>query len=237
MLPRHLKRVKDSYARLGDGWVADQADPAAARGILTALRESTPEEACSDVEARLIQGKASAGAVWDAVHLASIHAVTSASALHYAFLAAPDPRIRFLLLLQAAAWVCQFRKAAGDNLRPFAITDLEPAEEAPIDKAIAETFAGIAKAPDIAAGRVFRLSQEPAGRQAFLASALRFTASRVSEVHYYEFLAALLEDVPLVSAEWQPHVLASAVYYLKGPGDPEPVAMKRARDALLALAS
>jgi len=64
---------------------------------------------------------------------------------------------------------------------------------------------------------------------------LEFTASKVSEVHYYKFLAALLEDVPLVSSEWQPHLLASAVYYVKGSGDPEPVAMKRAREALRAL--
>jgi hypothetical protein len=39
----------------------------------------------------------------------------------------------------------------------------------------------------------------------------------------------------LVSAEWQPHLLASAVYYVKGSGDPEPAAMKRAREALRAL--
>ena len=79
------------------------------------------------------------------------------------------------------------------------------------------------------------MGRELQGRQAFFASALRFTASKVSEVHYYKFLAALLEDVPLVSAEWQPHLLASAVYYVKGSGDPEPVAMKRAREALRAL--
>ena len=88
---------------------------------------------------------------------------------------------------------------------------------------------------EAAAGRVFRLGRELQGRQAFFASALRFTASKVSEVHYYKFLAAVIEDVPLVSAEWQPHLLASAVYYVKGSADPEPAAMKRAREALRAL--
>src|SRR5438034_542481 len=80
---------------------------AATRSILVAIRESTPEEACADTASRLLKGKANAGAVWDAVHLAaaelrmrargaasltSIHAVTSANALHYAFLSAPDPQ-------------------------------------------------------------------------------------------------------------------------------------------------
>ena len=66
-------------------------------------------------------------------------------------------------------------------------------------------------------------------------SALRFTAAKINEVHYYKYLAALIEDVPLVSAEWQPHLLATTVYYVKGSNDPEPATMKRAREALRAL--
>jgi hypothetical protein len=173
--------------------------------------------------------------------LSSIHAVTSANALHYAYLSAPDPQVRLLLMLQAAGWMGQFRTAAGarpGNLRPFAITELEPgSDDTPVDRAIGETFADIPKDVDAAAGRVFRLGRELSGRQAFFASALRFTASRVSEVHYYKFLAALVEDVPLVSPEWQPHLVASAVYYVKGSGDPEPAAMKRAREALRGLSA
>jgi hypothetical protein len=57
----------------------------------------------------------------------------------------------------------------------------------------------------------------------------------VDEVHYYKFLAALIEDVPLVSIEWQPYLLATTVYYVKGSNDPEPPAMKRACEALRAL--
>ena len=251
--PANLKRVKDSFSRLGEIWSPGPADADATRGILAAIRESTPDEACADTASRLIKGQASAGAVWDAIHLASaelrmrarggaslasIHGMTSANALHYAFLSAPDPQARFLLLLQAVGWMGQFRTAASarpENLRAFAITELEPGPEAPLESALAETFAAVPKDVEAAAGRVFRLGRDLQGRQAFFASALRFTASKVTEVHYYKFLAALLEDVPLVSAEWQPHLLASAVYYVKGSGDPEPAAMKRAREALRAL--
>ncbi|MGH8245125.1 MAG: hypothetical protein ACREUU_01690, partial [Gammaproteobacteria bacterium] len=59
--------------------------------------------------------------------------------------------------------------------------------------------------------------------------------AKANEVHYYKYLAALIEDIPLMSSEWQPHLLAAMVYYVKGSGDPEPAPMKRARQALRAL--
>ena len=34
--------------------------------------------------------------------------------------------------------------------------------------------------------------------------------TKADEVHYYKYLAAVIEDVPLVSPEWQPHLLAAA---------------------------
>jgi len=66
-------------------------------------------------------------------------------------------------------------------------------------------------------------------------AALRHTTAKVDEVHYFKYIAALIEDVPLASPEWQPRLLASSVYYLKGPADAEPAPMKRAREALRSL--
>jgi hypothetical protein len=251
----NLKRLKDTFPRLGDAWVAAPADPAATRNILGTIRELAPEEACAEVVGYLVKGKTGANTVWDAVHLAAaelvmrarggaalvgIHGVTSANALHYAYLAAPDPRDRFLVLLQAVGWMGQFRKWAEtrqENLRPVLITDMEPsADTAPLDHTLAETFAAIPLRPDTSAARVLRLARDLAARQAFIASALRLTLAKVNEVHYYKYLAALIEDVPLVSPDWQPHLLAATVYYVKGSNDPEPPPMKRAREALRALA-
>ena len=58
--PANLKRVKDSFSRLGEIWSAGPADAAATRGILAAIREATPDEACADAAGRLIKGEASA---------------------------------------------------------------------------------------------------------------------------------------------------------------------------------
>ena len=54
-------------------------------------------------------------------------------------------------------------------------------------------------------------------------------------MHYYKYLAALLEDSALVNPEWQPHLVAAAIYYVKGSNDQESAPMKRAREALKAL--
>jgi hypothetical protein len=250
----NVKRLRESFGKLGDAWGSDDADSGATRAIAAVIHDASPDEACAEITARMVKGKISAGAVWDAIHLASaelrmrargaaslasIHSMTSTNALRYAYQSAPDPQTRFLLLLQAAGWVGQFKTAARpETLRAFRITDLEAgSREGTRDGDVAEVFAGLRKDTDETAARVFRLAGDAGGRQAFFASALRFTASRVSEVHYYKFLAALIEDTPLVSAEWQPYFTAAAAYYVKGPADPEPPSMKRAREALRSLPS
>ncbi|MGH9657157.1 MAG: hypothetical protein ACRD96_01365 [Bryobacteraceae bacterium] len=218
--------------------------------ILDVLRTASPGEACADIAARLAKGSTGAAAVWDAVHLAaaelrmrsrpanaivSIHAVTAANALHHGWLAAPESRLRLLLLLQAAGWMAQFRhfSSARENaLRDFAITRLEPGAE---DSSPQEILSASLADPDPLAARVVRLARDLPARQSFFSAAVRNIVTKAEEVHLYKYLAALIEDVPLVRPEWQPHLTAAVVYYTKGSNDPEPVAIKRAREALRTL--
>jgi hypothetical protein len=236
--------LKQTFSKLGPDWASGAGDSAATLAMLRTLRTAAPGEACAECSARLAKNT-TAAAMWDAVRLlaaelrmrarggasiASIHAVTSANALHYAYLTAADPELRYLLLLQGVGWMAQFRKFTAErpeNLRAVEITALEPAEGEAADE--------MKSNPDLAASRVMRMAADPEGRQAFLTSALHHTISKIDEVHYYKFLAALIEDVPLVSPAWQPRLLATAVYYTKGPEDQEPAPMKRAREALKAL--
>src|SRR5438093_5315470 len=114
--------IYETFPRLRDGWSANQPDPGLTRAVVAAIREASPDEACAEVARGFARGKATSGARWDAVHLAaaelrmcagggaalaSVHAVTSANALHYAYTAASDPQVRFLLLLQAVGWMGQ----------------------------------------------------------------------------------------------------------------------------------
>src|SRR5262249_38820682 len=161
------------------------------------------EEACADVAMRLAKGQATPASVWDAVHLAaaelrvrarkgaalaSIHGVTSANALHYAWLSASDATDRALLLLQAVGWMGQFRTAARpDDLRESSIFELSAGDDAPLDRTLQEIYAGVAAKPDDAAARIMRLAMDPQSRRAYLAGAIRLTATKVSEVHYYKY--------------------------------------------------
>jgi hypothetical protein len=231
----------------------DQPPSASAiRGLCAALREATPVAACTEVASRLASNRSTFQDAWDAIHLSAaelpmrvgssgtivgIHAVTSANALHHAYLTASTASSRLLLLLQAAGWVAQFRTWAASRekeLRALAITELEPHTE-PSD--IETILSRPASETAHAAKEVLQTARDLPKRQALLAGALRTTIPRANEVHYYKYLAALIEDVPLVSAEWQPHLTAASLYYMKRPNDPEPEPMTRARKALRTLSA
>jgi hypothetical protein len=240
----NFKRSKETHAKLHTAWMEQRSEPDVVRSLVTAIREAPVDEACADVAGRLVKGQAAAGSVWDAVHLAGaelqmrvpksrringIHTVTSANGLHHCYLAASDPRTRHLILLQAVGWMAQFRtqiEAAKDAPRSLNITSLEPAPEA------ANPIAALSSNLDSAATQVIRLAAGVDARQSFQSEAVRLTLAKADEVHYYKYLASLIEDVPLVSAPWQPHLLAATVFYLKGYEDPESPLMKTAREAL-----
>ena len=68
-------------------------------------------------------------------------------------------------------------------------------------------------------------------RSSDIAEQLRHISPKANEVHFYKFPAALIEDIPLVSAKWRPHLASAMSCYTKGPADPqtEAEAMRRAR--------
>jgi hypothetical protein len=222
------------------------------RGLCATLREAAPVAACTDIASRLASNRCTFADAWDAIHLSAaelrmrvgsggaivgIHGVTSANALHHAYLTASTAASRLLLLLQAAGWMAQFRTWAASRekeLLPLSITELKPqAEPADIETILSRPVSEMERA----ASEVLLLASDLPKRQALLAGALRTTIPKANEVHYYKYLAALIEDMPLVSAEWQPHLAAASVYYMKRPDDPEPEPMTRARKALRMLSA
>jgi hypothetical protein len=243
----NLRLVNDSFAKLPSQWTSGEAE--GTLDVLETMRTARPEESCAAISACLVKGTANAAGAWDAAHLMAaelrmrlvsnvilgLHAVSSMNALHYAYLAATDGRTRLLLLLQAAGWLGQFRTFAGtreNSLRAFSITEMEPAADG---ASLEEIFANLPAKADAAAAQVLRQASDPASRRAYMAAALRSIAAKADEVHYYKYLAALVEDTELTTQRWQPHLVAATAYYAKGANDPEPSAMKRAREALKSL--
>jgi hypothetical protein len=248
----NVARVKEAIAKLPGDWSAPRGEAGVTKEVLDAMRTGTTAQACGEAVRQLVQAKATAGAIWDAVHLAAVelalrgdapgsgvHEVTSANALHQAFLRSKDPPTQLLLLLQAIGWLGQFKsqeESDGKGLRDRKITDLVAADlPANTDEALAQTLAEVKTNRERAAGQVFRLGQDFTTADAFMNAVRRLIYAKADEPHYYKFPAALFEDYRLISPAWRSHLLAGTVYYIKGLNDPDSQVIQRAREAVRSL--
>ncbi len=246
------KRVRDGFARLPGEWTAAANGTAETRALLKTMRTASVDEACAETAARLGKGRLRAGAIWEAVHLSAaelrmrasganastgVHAVNAANGLHVAYLSAADPRLRYLLLLQGVGRMGQFRHFAEEKpelMRRLAIDELEPSlpRSASNFQLLDDVMAAIPAQPAAAAADILALAPNQELRSRYLNGLMRNSITKADEVHFYKYLVSLLETLPLVSAEWQPHLLAATAYYAKGTGDPEPAWAQRTREAL-----
>lgn len=251
-----------AVGKLPGDWAAAQADEAVTREMLDLLREGRSEDSSKLAISLLTTGKGKAGAMWDTAHLASgelmmrrpgifgLHTVTSLNALHYAFRMSVEPETRLVLLLQGLGWMSQFRNFMGGRglapgtaappLKNMKITELPAGtvDASPVNGA-GEILATLSRAPKeyenraaAAAVKAFRFAQEQPDVEPFLRAARRLVITRATDAHDLKYPAAIFEDYRLVSAQWRPHLLATAVYYLYGNDSPESPVMRRAREAV-----
>jgi hypothetical protein len=66
----------------------------------------------------------------------------------------------------------------------------------------------------------------------FARAAYRLVVRKGTDAHDYKYPAAIFEDLNLVSPAWRPHMLATAVYYLRGSSLPDSPLMTRAMEAV-----
>jgi hypothetical protein len=218
-----------------------EADVAATSEMLSLLRRASPEEACDAVVDRL-KRRAAAQPVWDALFLAaaellmrrpgivSLHAVTTANALHYAFETSTDDGTRKLLLLQGAAFATLFRGQPGPG--GVEIDRFEPrALEAAPDRALDEVFADVSGDPAAAAAKVLTYLRDHRRPEELMAAARRLVFLKGNDSHDYKLSSAMLEDFDHVSAAWRGRYLAAAVFLLPGSGAPDNDIARRTREA------
>jgi hypothetical protein len=164
-----------------------------------------------------------------------VHAITSVNALHYAFRVAGSAETRLLLLLQGVGWMSQFANVMAQN-GSFGATDITSVEGADIpasaEEAADEILSLVSSDRTMAARKAFRYAEKnpaPGGFQR-AAQSLLFTKGR--DVHDYKYAAAIFEDYGLVDPAWRPHMLATAVYNLRGSGLEDAPLMQRAREVI-----
>jgi hypothetical protein len=247
----NVRLAQRAAGSLPGDWSGAASDTALTGELLAAIRKGQIEPACQAAAQALVQGKAQAAAVWDAVHLAAgelmmrqpgiygIHTVTSVNALHYAFRMSGNPETRLILLLQGVGWMCQFASfmaGARGGLGATEITKIEPADlPGSAEAAADEILATIATDAGAAAAKAFHFAQAHPEPDVFADAARRLVYTKAQEVHYYKYSAAIFEDYDLVTPRWRPHMLATAVYYLCGSGMPDSPVMQRAREAVRSL--
>lgn len=219
-----------------DGQVSDTLD---------ALRAGSAEDAGEAVAEGMDRG-VSEQALWTAVFLAggdmmlkqsgiiSVHANTTANALHYAYRqVSSDPDTRRLILLQAAAFQPLFRDLLGGRRRGLGIDTLTASERHEDSAAALEQIFATISQDRVAAARE-TLSYLGAGGDAspFMRLARRYVVDRNVGYHDYKFAEAAFENAAGMEAPWHEPYLASSVLYLNGSADKPNAAVERARALL-----
>jgi hypothetical protein len=220
---------------------------AAAMRLLSALRAYSAAEACDVVANMLLKG-VHPQSVWDGLFLAAgellmrqpgivgLHCMTSANALHYAYASAADDETRRLTMLQAAAFLCLFRKAmtGRGKLGDVRIDNVEKAEvnsDAPA--AIEDLFATVSTDRLLAARKALAIvTGRPALMPDVMQSARRLVFSKGRDSHDYKFSSAALEDYYHLSPDWRARYAAATMFNLPGTSAPDNDLIRRARAAL-----
>lgn len=230
-------------------WQDGKPDAGAATELLAMFREASADDASKRVVERLNKGLSPQSA-WDAVFgsssemlmrrpgIVSLHSLTTANAIRFAYETAADDETRRWLLLQAVSFVPLFRgeavarKADGADTRFDALEPLAPKESG--DKAVDEIFADLSRDKATAARKVLGYLKANPDPRPLTDAARRLVFRKGTDSHDYKFSAAVLEDCANVSPAWRDRFLAASVYWLKGSGGRDTDLVRRTREALKA---
>jgi hypothetical protein len=252
----NLLRVEKAASYLPGDWAESHGNERLTKDLIALLRDGDGDEACAVAVRNLSEGKAHAGAVWDAVHLAAgemvfsvkprggnrpdgnaLHANTAANALHYAFRASGNRDTRLLLTLQALAWTDMYRKSRRKDINTsMEIAALMGAEIPDKPAAAIDAILATRTADPHEAGRLaftFAQRHRPAP---LLCAARRLVPTKSSgDPHDIKFPVAIFEDLDLVSPGWRPPLLAAAAFSFWGSDRPDNPVMEKVRDAVRTL--
>jgi hypothetical protein len=259
--PVNVDRVKKSLATFPAGWSRSGEQLAITAEIVDLIRNCQGDAACDLAVASLQEGKATAGAVWDAVFLAAgeqtmntnqasgapLHATTGVNALRFAYGATADEQDRLLLLLQAVSWTVRYRN--GNLGSPVSITNLAPEEilssgDEAAEEIVAMLTAGgdASRGPVVyreqpqrldAARKALRFGEQYPGDELLFRRALRLLPAKAGwDVHQIKFPVAMLQNYRWISPAWRRHYLAQSTYSFLGSGLPDTALIQQVRAAL-----
>ncbi|HTF88246.1 MAG TPA: hypothetical protein VK843_07530 [Planctomycetota bacterium] len=225
LVARGLKRRSDGTA----------SDAGVEREVLALLREGKSAEVPQAL-AEVMAGKASVPTLWDAfVMMASevalespgigpLHALTATNALHCMARRARDPRIADLALLQAGAWLCEFRATARGSKTEKDCVHIESLAPGTFEASaptaaerIAQLLGDPAEFRGLAAGRVLGASRSQTGAKALAQDMLGVVRASGDSVHEFKLAAAVLEEANGSSTRAASSALAALAVNMPDP--------------------
>lgn len=230
--------------KIRSDWLTGDLDPSATKEMLETVRHASPAQASAKV-VELLNRRVSPQSIWDGIFdaagellmrrpgILSLHALTSANALHFAFVTSANDETRRLLLLQNAAFLTLFRGDA-EKLKPLRLDELSAAANSSGGEAISldDIFADVTHDKMSAARKTLAWLKTNPDSQAFINTARRLVFLKGNNSHDYKFSSAVLEDFRHVSPAWRDRYLAASVFNLRGSGDTDNSLVKRTRAAL-----
>ncbi len=234
----------ENAKKIRGDWQVGRNDPAATQALLETMRKSSSEDACAH-SLRLLNEGIAPDSLWDAVALAgserlmrapgilSIHAVTSANALHFIFGACGDDSTRKLALLQAVGWMPMFRQGSG-AAAGLVIDDMKVEENvASGPEAIEEIFATVGSSRAKAANKTLAYLSKGGSFDLLFQSARRMVFTKGRDAHDYKYAVAAWEEHQLASDDkWRAPLAAALMFNLPAAGTPDSPLMVKAREAV-----
>ena len=234
---RSWKSNYERVRKLGAAW-GDKQDGGATQALVKTARTGSAD-ACADLAAELMSKGVSPQSLWDGIFsgagdlllrqpaIVPLHAVTTANAMHHAYRMAHDSETCRLLLLQAAAFLPQFRASAAgrSELGKADITDLQAADkiDGGVDEVFAERRDGVSKALGYLA--------KTGDAKSLVSAARRLVFLKGNDAHDYKFSSAVLEDWQHISPALRHRYLASSMVLLPSAEDNDNPLVERVRNA------
>lgn len=237
----NLERLKQIPA----DWLQGKPDSAVTGTLLHSMRTASAADASNEC-VELLKKKVHPASIWDGLFLSAgellmrqpgivgIHCVTSVNALHYAYQQSGVPDTRKLMLLQAAAFLAQFRARMESGLKKERQLDtLEKVAVKPGAEGISEILTDVGKDPMLAARKMLTLADEGGTTPlAYMTAARRLIFTKGNDSHDYKFNSAALEDFYHVSPAWRSRYLASSLFHQHGMLDKDNQLIEKARAAV-----
>jgi len=241
------RRAAELARKVQYAWQDGKPSPEATADLLSTLRTGSDEDAQRQV-VELLNKEVAPQSIWDAIlsgggellmrqpGIATLHSLTSANAMRYAYEASGDPRTRLMLLLQNAAFVPLFRgmidkgKVSAPKVR---VDQFEPAEpKSDGADAVNDIFATAGRSRMEAASKALGYLKGPEQAKQLIQTARRLVFLKGRDAHDYKFSSAVLEDYYHLSPQVRDRYLAAAMFYLPSTAAKDNDLVKRARAAL-----